>query len=299
MVTRGPSRRGIARRLGPWPWIGPAVALIVAVVLWPVVEMVRTSVSNITQSGVNKGFVGWNNYRRLFRNPNLVPVLWRTALWVFGVVLVTVLLSMLLAQLLNARFPGRRFVRWALIVPWAVSVVMTATVWRWMLNGFYGTLTRVLLDLNIIDKPVEWLGADQPAFAWEMACAVFVSLPFTTYVLLAGLQLIPQDLYEAGRVDGTSGWQAYRRITLPLLRPAIVVATIVNLINVFNSFPIIWVMTQGGPGNDTDNATTFMYKLAFKSKQIGVSGAMAVINFAMILVVVMLYLRVARRKAGA
>ncbi len=290
-------RHRIGRRLGPWPWIGPAVVLIAAVVLWPVIEMVRTSLSNISLSGKNRGFVGLDNFRRLFRNPNLVPVLWRTAWWVVGVVVVTVLISMALAQLLNATFPGRRYVRWALIVPWAVSVVMTATVWRWMLNGFYGIVSRVLLDVHIISKPVEWLGADEPAFVWLMACAVFVSVPFTTYVLLAGLQMIPQDIYEAGLVDGTSPWQAYRRLTLPLLRPAITVATIVNLINVFNSFPIIWVMTQGGPGNTTDTTTTFMYKLAFKNQQIGPSGAMAVLNFVIILIVVAIYLRVVRPKA--
>ncbi len=287
-------RRRRRRGLGPIPWIGPAVVLILAVVVWPVVEMVRTSLSDISLSGVNRGYIGFDNFTRLFDNPNLRPVLTRTAVWVLGVVGVTIVISLFLAQLLNAHFPGRKLVRWALIVPWAASVVMTATVWRWMLNGFYGIVSRLLLDLNIIDEPVEWLGADQPAFAWLMAVAVFVSVPFTTYVVLAGLQTIPEDLYEAAAVDGANRWHAYRHITLPLLRPAIMVGTVVNLINVFNSFPIIWVMTQGGPGNTTDTSTTFMYKLAFKSQQIGTSGAMAVANFGIILVLVLLYLRAAR-----
>ena len=253
--------------------------------------MVRTSVLKISIAGVTKGFAGVDNYRALFANPELPGVLIRTFIWVLGVVAVTVVVSLALAQLLNARFPGRRFVRWALIVPWAASVVMTATVWRWMLNAFYGVMNRVLLDLHLISGPVDWLGSPSVSFAWLMVVAVFVSLPFTTYVILAGLQSIPQEVFEAARVDGASPRQTYREITLPLLRPALLVGTIINMINVFNSFPIIWVMTNGGPGYQTDTTTTFMYKVAFRSHNVGQSAAMAVVNFAIILVFVLLYLR--------
>ena len=168
---------------------------------------------------------------------------------------------------------------------------MTATVWRWMLNAFYGVMNRVLLDLHVISGPVDWLGNPSVSFAWLMGVAIFVSLPFTTYVILAGLQSIPREVFEAARVDGASPRQTYREITLPLLRPALLVATIINMINVFNSFPIIWVMTNGGPGYQTDTTTTFMYKIAFRSHNVGQSAAMAVVNFVIILVFVLLYLR--------
>ena len=125
-----------------------------------------------------------------------------------------------------------------------------------------------------------------------MAVAIFVSLPFTTYVILAGLQSIPSDIYEAARVDGATGLADVPHITLPLLRPALLVAAIINMINVFNSFPIIWVMTNGGPGFQTDTTTTFMYKLAFRFQDVGQSAAMAVVNFGVILVFVLFYLRV-------
>ena len=259
--------------------------------LWPAVEMVRTSLLKISISGVTKGFSGLDNFRNLFANPELPGVLIRTCIWVVGVVFVTVVISLALAQLLNARFPGRRLVRWALIVPWAASVVMTASIWRWILDGFYGVMNRLLMDLHVIAAPVDWLGSPGIAFGWLMAVAVFVSLPFTTYVLLAGLQAIPHEVYEAARVDGAGAWRTYRDITLPLLRPALLVGTLINMINVFNSFPIIWVMTDGGPGYQTDTTTTFMYKIAFKSQNVGQSAAMAVVNFAIILVFVLLYLR--------
>ena len=206
---------------------------------------------------------------------------------------VTILISLGLAALLNAAFPGRRLVRWALIVPWAASVVMTATIWRWMLDAFYGIVNRILFDLGLIANPVnDWLGTPSSAFIWLIAVAIFVSLPFTTYVLLAGLQSIPTDIYEAARVDGATGMRTYRYITLPLLRPALLVAAIINMINVFNSFPIIWAMTGGGPGFQTDTTTTFMYKLAFRFQDIGQSAALAIVNLAVILVFVLLYLRV-------
>jgi ABC-type sugar transport system permease subunit len=244
-------------------------------------------------SGLSRGFAGLDNFAKLFANPELWPILLRTITWVVVVVSVTIIISLGLSALLNAAFPGRRIVRWALIVPWAASVVMTATVWRWMLDAFYGIVNRILVDLGLIANPItDWLGTPSSAFIWLMAVAIFVSLPFTTYVLLAGLQSIPADIYEAARVDGATGTRTYRHITLPLLRPALLVAAIINMINVFNSFPIIWAMTGGGPGSQTDTTTTFMYKLAFRYQDIGQSAALSVINLTVILLFVLFYLRV-------
>jgi multiple sugar transport system permease protein len=276
---------------GPIPWVSPMLLLIFTVVLWPVVEMIRTSLLKISSSGKDKGFIGLANYEELLANPNLPGAFVRTISWVLIVVALTIFISLFLAQLLNAEFPGRRYVRWALIVPWASSVIMTATSFRWMLDGYYGILNRVLLDLGIITEPVEWLGNPEASFPMLIAVAVFVSLPFTTFVLLAGLQTVPGELYEAARVDGATPLKSYFGITFPLLRTSLFVATVINLINVFNQFPIIWVMTQGGPGYETDTTTTLMYKLAFKSQEVGQSAALSVLNFAVILVFVLIYLR--------
>jgi ABC-type sugar transport system permease subunit len=291
-AVKPPGRRRLPD-LGPLPWIGPALLLIFAVVLWPAFEMARTSVLEISRSGLARGFIGLENFERLFADPDLPGILMRTLTWVVIVVGVTILVSLGLASLLNAAFPGRRLVRWALIIPWAASVVMTATIWRWMLDGFYGIINRILLDLGLLAGPInDWLGNPSSAFIWLMFVAIFVSLPFTTYVLLAGLQSIPKDIYEAAEVDGATGRHSYRFITLPLLRPALLVAAIINMINVFNSFPIIWAMTRGGPGSLTDTTTTHMYKLAFQLLDVGQSAAMAMVNFGVILVFVLLYLRV-------
>ncbi|MEU9671101.1 sugar ABC transporter permease [Streptomyces bobili] len=292
--TKGPGRkgRGGLARLGPLPWIGPAVLLIVLVVLWPVYEMVRTSFLKISSSGFVRGSAGFDKYRQLFEEPSLPSVVVSTVVWTVVVVTATMVISLALAQLFNQKFPGRRITRWALIAPWAASIVMTAIGFKWMLNQTAGVLNTIMADLALIDGPQDWLGDPSTAWPWMMFVAVFVSLPFTTYTLLAGLQTIPGELYEAARVDGTTTWQTYLRITLPLLRPALLVGMVINLINVFNSFPIIWSMTRGGPDSDTATTTVFMYQL--KNADIGQSAAMSVVNFALVVVMVVLFLKASR-----
>ena len=297
----GPRQRtGLARfrlgRLTPLVWLGPAIALIAVVVIWPIVAMIQTSFQNITPLGINIGSAGWSNFSGVFTNSNLPGILVRTVVWVAVVVVVTMLLSLGLAQLFNQRFPGRRVARWAIIAPWAASVMMTALIFRWMLQPDSGVIYLFLHQLGLVSQfnvnTPDWLGNPDVAMACMMAVAVFVSLPFTTYVLLAGLQAIPEMLYEAGRVDGASRWYAYRHITLPLLRPAFAVGAVINLMNVFNSFPIIWEMTRGGPGYETATSTVFMYDL--KGTFVGQAAAMSIVNFALVVIIVLVFLRVNR-----
>ena len=290
----GPRTRAGLARLEPLLWLGPAIALIAVVVIWPIVAMIQTSFRNITPLGIDIGSAGWTNFSQVFDNSNLPGILVRTLIWVAAVVAITMLLSSGLAQLFNQRFPGRRFVRWAIIAPWAASVMMTALIFRWMLQPDSGVLYLFLHQIGLISQfnvnTPDWLGNPDAAMVAMIAVAVFVSLPFTTYVLLAGLQSIPADLYEAARVDGASHWYAYRHITLPLLRPAIAVAAVINLMNVFNSFPIIWEMTRGGPGYETSTSTVFMYDL--KGTFVGQSAAMSIINFALVVLIILAFLRV-------
>ena len=288
--------RRIGRAAAPLVWIGPAIVLIAVVVLWPVVVMFQTSFKHISPDGFDLGSAGSKNYKDLFDEPDLSGVLTRTVVWVVAVVVVTMVLSLLLAQLFNERFPGRRVARWALIAPWAASVMMTSLVFRWALDANNGVVNVFLHDLGVLKafntNEADWLGRPTSAFIWMMVVAVFVSLPFSTYALLAGLQSIPTDVYEAARVDGAGKWRTYTSITLPLLRPAFLVAALINIINVFNSFPIIWEMTRGGPGYSTSTTTVFMFQL--KQSYIGESAAMSVINFGLVILLVALFLRATR-----
>ena len=280
------------RRLSPLLWLGPAIVLIGLVVLWPVVVMVQSSFQNISGIGFVAGYNGTANFRQLFNEPDFVSVLTRTVIWVVAVVAVTVLISLALAQLFNQRFPGRRITRWALIIPWAASVMMTALIFKWALDPNVGVINVILHHIGVVKKlgsnQADWLGNPTSALLWMMGVAVFVSLPFTTYALLSGLQGIPRDVYEASAIDGATSWKSYLKVTLPLLRPAIVVATLINVINVFNSFPIIWEMTGGGPGYQTATSTIFMVDL--KQGNVGESASMSTINFLLVIVIVVVYL---------
>jgi ABC-type sugar transport system permease subunit len=187
-------------------------------------------------------------------------------------------------------------VRWALIVPWAASLIMTSKLFVWLYDYYFGLINRALVAAGLLRGPVDWLGDDATVMGAMIAVGVFVSLPFTTYVLLAGLATIPGEVYEAARVDGASGWRAYRAVTLPLLRPALLVAAVLNIIYVFNSFPIVWTLNDRNPGVAHDTMITYMYKIAFKSslRDVGLAAALGVVNVGLILVAVLAYLRVSR-----
>ena len=282
------------QRLAPLAWLGPSVVLIVGVVIYPAGELIFLSLQKFNAAAEDQGFWGLNNFRDLFAEPALLHVFSNTVVWVAVIVACTVLVSLALAQFLDKDFFGRRIVRLALLVPWASSLVMTSIVWNYIFNYYYGYLNRFLLDLHVISKPVAWT-EDPSTVLWSLiAVGIIVSVPFTTYVFLAGLQSIPGDVHEAAAIDGAGRWQAYRRVTLPLLRPAITIAAILNIIYVFNSFPIIWVMTGNQPGSQADTTITFMYKIAFHTNlDIGEASALGIINVLFILIIVGIYLRFA------
>jgi len=266
------------------------------VVVYPALELVRASLGRYSITGLHLGWVGWRNYARLLGQDALPAVVANTLTWVVAVVGVTMVISLALAQLLNESFPGRRLVRWALIVPWAASLIMTSKLFVWLYDYYFGLVNRALTAVGLLAAPVDWLGTDTTVMGAMIVVGVFVSLPFTTYVLLAGLQTIPGEVYEAARVDGAAGWRSYRWVTLPLLRPALLVAAVLNLIYVFNSFPIVWTLNDRNPGFAHDTMITYMYKIAFKSalRDVGLAAALGVVNVALILIAVLGYLRVAR-----
>ncbi|MDF5752822.1 ABC transporter permease subunit [Spongiactinospora sp. TRM90649] len=273
-------------------WISPSVLLIAAVITLPALRMVWTSLQLTDETGVSHGFAGLANYRRLLAEPALANVMSNTVVWVLLVVGASILVALGLAQLLNKRFFGRRLVRWALIVPWATSLVMTSTVWRYMLEGGNGIVNRFLMDLGVLSEPIGWYQDPRYAFWSVIGVGIVVTIPFTTYVLLAGLQAIDPQVYEAGKLDGAGPWKTYRYITLPLLRPALVIATILVTIYVFNSFPVIWVITGSNPGNFSDTTLTWAYKIAFQEQlNTGEGAALSVFNVLILIVVVLLYLR--------
>ncbi|HEX5541366.1 MAG TPA: sugar ABC transporter permease [Micromonospora sp.] len=292
--TRPPSSRRAREAVSALPWLLPALTLIVTIVLFPVGYMVWTSTRDVSPVGVDRGPAGLDNYLALLDFPALSRVLLNTAIWVVGVVAATLVISLALAQFLDKAFPGRRLVRLAVIVPWAASVVMTATVFYYGLDPFYGVMNQFMVDIGLLETGFGFTRRPVPAFAVSMAVAVFVSLPFTTYTILAGLQAVPRDVMEAAWVDGAGPVRTYWKVTLPILRPAIAVATLINIINVFNSLPILRTLTGSIPGYDADTTTTLIFKYIQQDRQVETASALSVVNFVIVLLVIGIYLRVVK-----
>jgi multiple sugar transport system permease protein len=285
---------GRVRPLVALAWLAPSLALIFGVVLFPAVMLFQASRGEYSITGLRKGGAGWDNYTKVLEHPDLGTVLTNTVVWVVAVVALTIVISLGLAQFLVKSFPGRRFVRWAIIVPWAASLVITAQLFVLLYDYNYGLINHALKSVGLIETSIDFLGDDSWTMASMVLVGVFVSLPFTIFVFIAGINAIPDDVHEAAVVDGASPWQRWRQVTLPLLRPALLVATVLNVIYVFNSFPIVYTLNDRNPGYLHDTTITFMYKLAFKSqeKDVGMSAAAGVINVLLILVVVAVYLKI-------
>lgn len=280
----------------PYLWILPSLILMVVVTFIPIAELFITSVSEISLAGVRKGFNGIANYRTIFADPTFYMVLKNTLIWTIVVVGVSTVMSMGIALLLNQRFPGRRIVRAALIIPWSVSLIITAAIWKWILDYNYGTLNYLLTKLHVVDEGIYWLADPALSFPAMMGVGIFVTLPFTSFVILSGLQSISYDMYEAASVDGANARKRFFHITLPLLRQPLTISLVLNTIYVFNSFPIIWTMTQGDPVNKTDTVITYLYKLAFKSNSMGEAAAVSVISFLILLTFTIIYVYSIMRK---
>ncbi|MBV9281992.1 MAG: sugar ABC transporter permease, partial [Chloroflexi bacterium] len=178
-----------------------------------------------------------------------------------------------------------------LMLPWAASLVVTTLMWRWMAHPDFGALNHLLAWSGITSARIDWLANSNLSFPLMIWIAVWVSIPATTLMLLAGLQSIPTDVYEAAALDGARGWHTFLDMTLPLLRPIFAVSILLNVIFVFNSFPIIWVMTQGGPAGATDTLVTYLYKLGFTFYQLGEAAAVSVIIFFILIIFALVHTR--------
>ncbi len=297
-IKRGERRREFVRSL---PWLTPTLLLIAAVVIYPTILMIQTSFYKFNNKGIQKGTdpVGFDNYFGAgkgaldFPSVPIQQIIINTIVWVVVVCAVTVVLSLLLAQFLNLPFRGRKLLRLFIILPWACSVVLTATVFRYGLQQEVGLFNRLLVDTGILQTAAAWTKDPTSSFWVSVFVAVYVSLPFTTYTILAGLQSVPSDVLEAAHMDGAGRWQRYWHIVLPLLRPAIATAALINIINVFNSLPILRVL-QETPGYHTGHiTTTLMYEYQLKLGP-GIASALSVMNFLFCLAIIAIYLLVAK-----
>jgi multiple sugar transport system permease protein len=269
----------------------PSLLLMLLIVVVPILNVFFMALAENDSAGRIVALTGIDNFRRLFADPVFPQVMQQTLVWTITMLLVATPLSIALALVLQREFPGRSLARAIVFAPWAVSFVFTAVVWRYILDPYYGHMNLVMQMLLGKEFHASWLGNPATAMPSVIWVGVTLTIPFTTIVTLAGLQSIPVELTEAAKIDGASHWQSFLHVVLPLLQPVLTVATLVNLIYIFNSFPIIWTMTEGGPVNYTDTLVTFLYKRAFRGLDFGMAAAVSVIGFVILTVVSLFYVR--------
>ena len=286
----------IRHKWEPYVWLLPSLLLMSIFVVFPILIVFKLSLSEISKAGIVGGFNSFANFRAAFKDPAFPTVMKNTIVWVISVVGLSTLLGFIVAMVLNAQFLGRKVARSIVVFPWATSLVIQASIWNYIIKFEYGNLNNVLLNLGILKSAVNWRLSYQIEFAWECGVGIFVTIPFVAFTVLAGLQSIDDAYYEAATVDGAGFWKKLRHVTLPLVRPSLTVSTVLNIIYVFNSFPIIYTITKGAPANKTDTLVTFLYMRAFYDNQKGPATAMSVIGFAILCVAAGAYMMISMRK---
>ena len=296
LQSSGINSTQFGRTTAPYLLILPSLFLTFWIIGYPLWDLVKMSTNAVTRFGQLKGFIGLANFADLIAEPLFSGCLVRTLIWTISVVGGSVILSMPIALILNEKFAGRRIARVIIMLPWAVSLTMTGIVWRWAMDGQSGMVNATLFNLGVIRQPIAWLATAGTAFPVEIAIGILVSIPFSVTVFLGGLASLPNEIYEAARIDGATAWQCWRHLTLPLLRPFINIALVLNVIYVFNSFPLIWVMTQGDPANSTDIFVTWLYKLAFRYGKLDSAAALSLVMFVILLGFTITYAVLAMRE---
>lgn len=280
------------KNLAAWSMVAPALLLTVTFALYPVVDSFWLSLHHIFIGVPQLGsrFVGPENYLALMGDPTARQALLVTLGFVLLSTVLELFCGLMIALVIHEQFRGRGLVRAAILIPWAIPTVVASQLWRYIFNDQYG-FANLLLFGDRITAYIPWLAYPSLAFGIVVLADVWKTSSFAALLILAGLQLIPDDLYDAARVDGARAWQRFRHITLPLLKPALLLALLFRTMDAFRVFDLVFVMTQGGPGDATQVLQFYGYQTLFTEGRIGYGSAVSVTVFLMILALSFIYLR--------
>jgi multiple sugar transport system permease protein len=240
-------------------------------------------------------FIGLSNYINAFLSEELWGAFLRTFYFMVSTVSLELLIGMGIALLLNEEFKGRSIVRTLVLLPWALMTLVYAQTWKWIYNGSYGVLNAILKELGIIQTYQNWLGDKTTAMNAVVLSDIWEMTPLVVLLLLAGLQSIPEELYEASKIDGASAWRRFRHITLPLLKPSVLVAVTLRLIHTFKVFDAIYILTRGGPGGGTTVIMFHIYNETFKFSDFGYGAALSYIALIFFVVLAIIYIKASSR----
>ncbi|MFQ4136507.1 carbohydrate ABC transporter permease [Nodosilinea sp. PGN35] len=272
-----------------WLLMIPALLLLLLVYAFPILRAFWLSffTENLS-TNLEPVFSGLDNYALMVQDGRFWQSMRNTTVFTITTLIFELILGLLIALCLDQAFRGRGWVRTIAILPWALPTALIALAWRWIFNTEFGVWNDLLLRFQLIDNPVNWLGEPFWAMVAVIAADVWKTTSFVAILLLAGLQSISQDLYEAHALDGASPWQSFRQITLPLIAPQIVIATLFRFAQSFGIFDLIQVMTGGGPGGATETVSIYIYAAVMRYLDFGYGAALVTVTFVLLVAVVAL-----------
>lgn len=282
-------------RLGYW-LISPALLVLVGMALLPILAVVALSLQRRLPIFNIATFVGMGNYRFLMMDPRFWNSLSNTVYFTAISVALELGLGLAIALLLDRSFAGRGWMRAIILIPWAIPTVVSARMWEWLYNVEFGVLNYLLVTAGLTTEPINWLGDPFWAIHAAILMDVWKTTPFVVILLMAGLQTIPRDLYLAARVDGAGPWAIFWHITLPSLKPMILVVLLFRTLDAFRVFDAIYVLTGGGPANTTETLSIYAYKTLFQTLQFGYGSTLAVITFVCVVLISLGYLKLLGRE---
>lgn len=278
-------------RLG-WLLVLPSLIVVFAVAIYPLFETFRLSFTNARLASAREvRNVGWENYRTLLEDDTWWTAMRNTLIFTVSSVTIEAILGMVVALTIHSQFRGRGLVRTSMLVPWAIPTVVSSLLWQWMLNDRYGVINSIAIRLGFMeaDRNFAWIANPSTALGAAVAIDVWKTTPFMALLLLAGLQIIPGDVYEASHVDGASKWQQFWQMTLPLVKPALLVALIFRTMDSFRVFDLIYVLKAGA--TETITVAIYTQQILIQSSRIGAGSAAAVVVFICIGIMVFGYSR--------
>ena len=255
--------------------IAPAAIYILCIVAWPILETLRLSFTNSSLAG--EDYVGVKNFAKMLASAKFNKIILRTFIWMISSVVLKLIIGLIGAVLLNAHLWGRSAFRVLVIPPWIVPIAIGMLGWLWLYNGYFGIIAGIGMRTGILDGPFGFLAYKQSAFISTIIADVWVGTPMVTVFFLAAMQGVPKDLYEAAYCDGASKWARFYNITLPQITPVIITMALLSAIWTFNSFEIIWILTEGGPRGATTTLIIDTYKMALGNNKFGRGAARAVV----------------------
>ncbi|MFZ5817140.1 MAG: carbohydrate ABC transporter permease [Bacillota bacterium] len=300
MARRSRSVEGLLPGAQPWnpyAYTMPAFLLMAVMVVYPLLYGVYIGFTNMSlQNFFNFRLVGFRNFVSILSEPELWEVLIRSVVWTGVNVFFHVVIGLWLAILLNRKLPGKAILRVILILPWAIPQYIAALAWKTMYQHDFGFINLVLKQMGI--APVPWLQHPTWAFIAVILVNIWLGIPFMMMISLGGLQAIPKELYEATDVDGGSGWDKFRHITLPMLKPVLVPAATLGTVWTFNTVNVIYLVTGGGPGRSTDILVSYVYRAAFDFYRYGYAAAFSLLIFIMLMIWAVLFVYKNRADEG-